>query len=76
MLYIPGTSMGTLYRAQSLYDQFIDNYGDVEIGNELINVKMNRKRALPLLRESIPPVEDAYHWLGNKKLVFTANTHT
>jgi hypothetical protein len=70
---LPGYSHN---RAQSLYDKFIDNYGDVEVNNGLINVKMNRKRTLPLLRESIPVLDDCYCWLGNNKLIFTANTHT
>ena len=61
--------------AQSLFNMFIDNYGLVEIRNE-ITIKMNRKRALPLLRESIPGVDDTYSWLGDKKLRVTANTHT
>jgi len=72
-LGLPGYSHNT---ATSLYEKFIDNYGDVEIGSDSINVKMNRKRTLPLLRESIPPMDDTYSWLGWKKLVFTANTHT
>jgi hypothetical protein len=63
-------------KAQSLYDTFINNYGVVEVGSEHITVKMNRKRALPLLRESIPALEDNYSWLGDKKLIFAANTHT
>jgi hypothetical protein len=70
---LPGYSHS---RAQSLYDTFIDNYGDIEVGSDTITVKMNRKRSLPLLRESIPPLDDVYPWLGNKRLVFTANTHT
>jgi hypothetical protein len=70
---LPGYSHN---RAQSLYDGFIDNYGVVEVGEETINVKMNRKRSLPLLRESLPILDDNYSWLGEKKLVFTANTHT
>ena len=64
------------YRAQSLYDTFIDNYGEIEVGPDTIIVKMNRKRSLPLLRESLPRLDVAYSWLGGKKLVFTANTHT
>lgn len=70
---LPGYSHN---RAQSLYDSFIDNYGKIDIGNKVITIKMNRKRALPLLRESIPHLDDTYVWLGNKNLVFTANTHT
>ena len=72
-LKLPGYSHN---RAQSLYDTFIDNYGEVEVGADIITIKMNRKRALPLLRESIPLLDDTYPWLGDKKLVFTANTHT
>jgi hypothetical protein len=64
------------YRAQTLYNSFIDNYGDVVVGSKEITVKMNRKRSLPLLRESIPEFKGKYPWLGGKKLVFTANTHT
>jgi hypothetical protein len=64
------------YRAQALYDTFIDNYGEVVIGGQTITVKMNRKRALPVLRESLPDVSGSYPWLGGKRLVFTANTHT
>jgi hypothetical protein len=70
---LPGYSHN---RAQSLYDTFIDNYGEVEVGGDVITVKMNRKRALPLLCESIPLLDGTYPWLGHKKLIFTANTHT
>jgi len=70
---LPGYSHN---RSQSLYNSFIDNYGDIVVGKNDITVKMNRKRSLPLLRESIPVITDGYSWLGGKKLVFTANTHT
>jgi hypothetical protein len=70
---LPGYSHN---RAQTLYDTFIDNYGDIVVGDNAITVKMNRKRALPLLRESIPRVHEPYSWLGGKHLVFTANSHT
>jgi hypothetical protein len=63
-------------RAQSLYDTFIDNYGEVEVGCDVITIKMNRKRALPLLCESLSLLDDTYPWLGHKKLIFTANSHT
>jgi hypothetical protein len=63
-------------RAQTLYDKFIDNYGEVVVSEDTITVKMNRKRTLPLLRESLPRVDEPYPWLGGKMLVFTANTHT
>ena len=64
------------FRAKSLYDSFIDNYGDIAVCKDEIIVKMNRKRTLPLLRESLPDINKSYSWLGNKSLVFEANTHT
>lgn len=70
---LPGYSHN---RAQTLFDTFIDNYGEVVIDDNFITVKMNRKRALPLLRESIPELDEPYQWLGGKKLIFTANTHS
>ena len=70
---LPGYSHN---RAQTLFDTFIDNYGEVIVGDDVITVKMNRKRTLPLLRESIPEVDETYQWLGSKKLKFTANTHS
>jgi len=70
---LPGYSHN---RAQSLYDTFIDNYGEVVVGEEAITVKMNRKRALPLLCESIPRLDASYQWLSGKKLEFVPNSHT
>jgi len=70
---LPGYSHN---RAQTLFDTFIDNYGDITVGKKEITVKMNRKRALPLLRESLPQIRGSYAWLGGKRMVFTANTHT
>ena len=72
-LELPGYSN---YNAQTLFDSFIDNYGEIVVGDEEITVKMNRKRSLPLLKESIPEINAPYPWLGGKKLLFTANTHT
>ena len=70
---LPGYSHN---RAQTLFDSFIDNYGDIAVDEETITVKMNRKRSLPLLRESLPALDAPYHWLGGKKMAFTANSHS
>lgn len=70
---LPGYSHN---RAQTIYDKFIDNYGEVVVGSSEITIKMNRKRSLPILRESIEVLNFTYQWIGNKKLVFTANNHT
>jgi hypothetical protein len=42
----------------------------------VITIKMNRKRVLPLLKESLPEVDAGYLWLGGKKLAFSAGTHS
>jgi hypothetical protein len=52
------------------------DYGEIVVGDKDITIKMNRKRTLPLLKESIPEPNGAYQWLCGKKLIFTANTHT
>jgi len=72
-LELPGYSH---CKAKTLFDTFIDNYGEVSVGDEDITVKMNRKRALPLLKEGIPQLNEPYLWIGGKKLIFSANTHT
>jgi hypothetical protein len=59
-----------------LFTSFIDNLGEIEVSGDVITIKMNRKRALPLLKESLPDLNAGYLWLGGKKLVFTAGTHS
>ena len=70
---LPGYSHCT---AQTLYSSFIDNFGDIDIDDDLITVKLNRKRALPLLRESLPVIDTGYHWLGDKNILFTPDSHS
>ena len=70
---LPGFSHN---RATTLHDKFIDNSGEVIVGMDTITIKLNRKRHLPLLRESLPSIDEPYAWLGGKKLVFTAGTHS
>ena len=70
---IPGYSHN---RAQTLFEKVINNSGEVVVDEETITVKMNRKRSLPHLREAIPKLEDEYHWIGGKKLLFTASSHS
>ena len=70
---LPGLSQN---RATTLYDKFIDNSGEIIVDKDIITVKMNRKRHLPLLRESLPMIDESYSWLGEKKLIFTAGSHT
>jgi hypothetical protein len=70
---LPGFSHN---RASTLYEKFIDNSGDIVVGENVITVRLNRKRHLPLLRESLPIVDEPYPWLGEKRLIFVAATHS
>jgi transposase len=70
---IPGYSHN---RAQTLFAKVIHNSGEVVVDEETITVKMNRKRSLPHLREAIPQLHDEYQWMGGKKLLFTASSHS
>jgi len=70
---LPGFTHNT---ATTLYEKFIKNSGDIIVEDDCITVKMNRKRHLPLLREGLPDLEETYSWIGGKKIVFTANSHT
>jgi len=70
---IPGY---THYRAQAIYDTFIDNFGDIQVNTDTIVVKMNRKRSLPLLRDAISEIDSTCSWLAAKKLIFVAHTHS
>jgi hypothetical protein len=63
-------------RAQTIFDKFINNYGDVYINENSITVRMNRKRTLPLLLEAISKSNEEYSWIGGKKIIFAANNHS
>jgi hypothetical protein len=63
--------------AQSLYEKFITNAADVEIGQNEIVVNLKKKRNLPLLLETMSRFQDLkYSWLANKKLIFQGATYT
>jgi len=63
--------------SQSLYEKFITNGADVEIGQNEIVVSLKKKRNLPLLLETMNRLQDRkYSWLGNKKLIFQGASYT
>lgn len=56
--------------AQSIYEKFISNEGDVEIGNELITIKLKKKRNLPMVLETMKKFETIkIPFLKNKKII-------
>jgi len=57
--------------AQALYDKFVLNGADIEIGDKLIKVQLKKKRQLPLILETMLKFRNQkYPMLGNKKLIF------
>lgn len=63
--------------AQSVYEKFILNEGDVQIEKENIIVKLKKKRNLPLVLETMKqfePIETPF--LKNKKLVFQGASYS
>ena len=65
------------YAPITLYNQFIDNFGEIDVERFKVNVKLNRKRSLPLLLDALPGLTDfTYGWIGGKHFVFVPNTHT
>jgi len=56
--------------AQSIYEKFISNDGDVEIGDEQITIKLKKKRNLPMVLETMKKFETVkIPFLNNKKLI-------
>jgi hypothetical protein len=63
--------------AQSLYEKFIANQGDIEINGHQIVIKLKKKRTLPLILESMKNFEPVrYPFLENKQLVFQGASYS
>lgn len=63
--------------AQTLYDKFVLNGADIEIGEKVIKVQMKKKRQLPLILETMPKFKkQKYPMLGNKNLIFEGATYS
>ncbi len=63
--------------AATIFEKFIYNAGEIEIGDTLINVKLKRKRHLPMLLGHLDQVADLkIPWLNGMKVVFSAATTT
>jgi hypothetical protein len=63
--------------AQSLYDKFILNGADIEIGDKTIIVQLKKKRELPLILEVMPKFNhQKYSWLGKKSIIFEGASYS
>lgn len=60
----------------SIYEKFLRNGGEIKIDSE-IEIKLKKKKNLPLLLEKNEKFEDQkYSWLDNLKIKFTGNTYS
>jgi hypothetical protein len=63
--------------AQKIFDSFISMAGQITMDDECVTVKLKRKRTLPIILEQMNLYTDLrYHWLGDRKLIFVADTTT
>ncbi len=63
--------------AQSIYEKFILNDGDISIVDDRIIVKLKKKRNLPLILENMQQFQELnYPWLNNKKIVFEGASYS
>jgi len=63
--------------AGTIFDKFICNAGEIEIGDTVIDVKLKRKRHLPILIEHLSKVDNfEFPWLNDMKIKFSASTTT
>ncbi len=62
---------------QSIYEQFLDNAGDITIDENKISIELKKKRALPLILEKMNNFKDLkYGWLNNFELNFTGASNS
>ena len=63
--------------SQSIYEKFISNPADVEIGDQTITIKLKKKRNLPMALENMSNFNELkIPWLNNKQLRFEGATYS
>ena len=61
----------------SIFEKFIDNAADIEIGKNEITISYKKKRNLPLVLEKMNSFSETnIPWLGNKKLIFKGASYS
>jgi hypothetical protein len=61
----------THFSDNSIYEKFIMNSGEIEVGNQNITVKLKKKKNLPQILSTMNMFASLqYPWTGGKKLIF------
>lgn len=62
---------------QAIYEQFLDNAGDITIDEDKISIELKKKRTLPLILEKMDNFKKLkYEWLNNFELNFTGASNS
>jgi len=62
---------------QTLYEKFVLNGADIEIGDKTMKVQLKKKRELPLILEVMQKFNrQKYSWLGNKNIIFEGASYS
>jgi hypothetical protein len=62
--------------AQTIYNKFINNAGEVNVETNMITVKLKKKRNLPFVLEYFQSRVHSYSWIGKKNIRVKASTTT
>ncbi|NLX74328.1 MAG: transposase [Synergistaceae bacterium] len=70
-LFVSDTDRYAHNSAQTIYDKFLENSGDIRIEENKISVQLKKKRTLPLILEMTSKyVNQKYEWLNNLNIEF------
>ncbi|MDF1549106.1 MAG: transposase [Bacteroidales bacterium] len=62
---------------QAVYEQFLDDAGDIIIDENIIRIELKKKRTLPLILEKMNNFKELkYEWLNNFELNFTGASYS
>ena len=65
------------YSDQRIYEDFLKNSADIEIGSKRITIDLKKKRNLPLLLENMNNFSTLkYPWLNNLRLNFQGASYS
>ena len=62
--------------AKKIYLSFIECFGEFEVGDKAVDIKLNLRRGTQLLLEALPKEKFTYQWIGNKELRFQSGSHS
>ena len=62
--------------AKKLHRSFIECFGEFDVGETVVDVRLNLRRGTQLLLGALPNDRFSYHWIGDKAFNFHAGSHS